>query len=388
MLSTTFVVLDEERLAWESLKSQYLRPYPDIMEKYDLDTPTSSSVREKIGFIRSGSGRISLKRRVTMFCQEAVANAYFWITVAIFTFIEPVLCGSYPTPAMLAVQFTVLSISTLLFLMQLVGVAANEWDKINAIEALVSFKSLRLPRRAHSLSLVKLWIFFTAEGEYFFEGIILGYAWATLPWRPGLAVLRCFRVFRLLWYDLHGTNDIERTYFYYIPQLQWCLVLFRDEISSFLSFMRYLSLFSQLTTHSFDYYHCRFYEVAVFRRFLQTTLGRLIGERFIHRALNVLKFSIGAIKALASEIFSLNEDTRGGLLLIMLFFYSAYVMGATMFIEGKGAFINCDNLGKYLSSSSISSFVFFYSSPSVRSVFLTELVFCALKKEGLLPVLI
>lgn len=170
------------------------------MEKYDLDTPTSSSVREKLGFVRTSSGRISFKRRVTMFCQEAVANAYFWIAVAMFTFIEPVLCGSYPTPAMLAVQFAVLSVSTLLFFMQLVGVAANEWDKINAIEALVSFKSLRLPRRAHSLSLVKLWIFFTAEGEYFFEGIILGYAWATLPWRPGLAVLRCFRVFRLLWY--------------------------------------------------------------------------------------------------------------------------------------------------------------------------------------------
>jgi hypothetical protein len=83
--------------------------------------------------------------------------------------------------------------------MQLIGVAANEWEKISAIEARASFKSISLPKSSQRLTLLKLWIFFTAEGEYMFEGIILGYAWVALPYNPGLAILRCFRVFRILW---------------------------------------------------------------------------------------------------------------------------------------------------------------------------------------------
>lgn len=110
------------------------------------------------------------------------------------------MCAYYPSTFLHYLQFAVLGLSTILFFMQLVGVAANEWAKISAIEALASFKGLSIRRKASNLTWLKLWIFFTAEGEYFFEGIILIYAWVTLPYRPGLAILRCFRVFRLLWY--------------------------------------------------------------------------------------------------------------------------------------------------------------------------------------------
>lgn len=75
-------------------------------------------------------------------------------------------------------------------------------------------------------------------------------------------------------------------------------------------------------------------------------MGGIIGERFIHRAINVLKFSINAIKALAGEVFSLTEETRGGLMLIAIFFYSAYVLGATMWVEGGGHFKNCHGVGE------------------------------------------
>lgn len=140
-----------------------------------------------------------IKRKFTTICQEAVKSIYFWILVAVCTFAEPMMCAYYPSPFLHFLQFAVLGVSTILFFMQLVGVAANEWAKISAIEALASFKGLSIRRKASNLTWLKLWIFFTAEGEYFFEGVILIYAWVTLPYRPGLAILRCFRVFRLLW---------------------------------------------------------------------------------------------------------------------------------------------------------------------------------------------
>jgi hypothetical protein len=47
----------------------------------------------------------------------------------------------------------------------------------------------------------------------------------------------------------------------------------------------------------------------------------------------VLKFAIKALTALVDEMFRLGHKTRGGIILMMLFFYSAFVVGMVVWIE-------------------------------------------------------
>jgi hypothetical protein len=89
----------------------------------------------------------------------------------------------------------------------------------------------------------------------------------------------------------------------------------------------------------------RFYEVACFKSTLRKKLGPIFGEDFVERAFKVLKFSIKALSALGNEIFRLTPETRGGLMLIMIIFFSAWVLGATIFVETHGHAKNCSSIG-------------------------------------------
>lgn len=75
------------------------------------------------------------------------------------------------------------------------------------------------------------------------------------------------------------------------------------------------------------------------------SLGPIVGEGFVKRVFKVLKFAIKALTALGNEIFRLTEDTRGGLLLIMLIFFSSWVLGATIYVETQGQLDNCTSIG-------------------------------------------
>jgi hypothetical protein len=96
--------------------------------------------------------------------------------------------------------------------------------------------------------------------------------------------------------------------------------------------------------NSFSFLH-RFYEVACFKSTLRKKLGPIFGEDFVERAFKVLKFSIKALSALGNEIFRLTPETRGGLMLIMIIFFSAWVLGATIFVETHGHAKNCGSIG-------------------------------------------
>jgi hypothetical protein len=133
------------------------------------------------------------------FCQYSVRKFWFWIAVASLTLLEPVLCSRPVSLVNLVAQVVVLAMSTLLYLVQIVGVATTEWDKIQAVQALGQFGSVLMTKSESHLTLVKLLVFFTAEGEFLVEGAMLLSGWILIFWHPGLAILRCFRVFRLLW---------------------------------------------------------------------------------------------------------------------------------------------------------------------------------------------
>lgn len=71
----------------------------------------------------------------------------------------------------------------------------------------------------------------------------------------------------------------------------------------------------------------------VFKSSTEYALSPIFGKDFVLRAFKVLKFAIKALSALGNEMFRLTSATRGGLLLMMVFFYSAFVLGTTIWIE-------------------------------------------------------
>jgi hypothetical protein len=135
------------------------------------------------------------------FCQSAVRKFRFWALVGAFALLEPVLCSYKRTILTITLQVICLAVSTILYFIQIVGVATTEWDKIQAIRALGAIGSIFVPKSESQMTIMKIIKFFTAEGEFLVEGAMLLAGWILIFWHPGLATLRCFRVFRLLWYD-------------------------------------------------------------------------------------------------------------------------------------------------------------------------------------------
>ena len=137
-------------------------------------------------------------RLLGVFCRTCTDNFYFWVLVALFTLFEPILCSQYPTGAVLQLQVLVLFASSVLFVVQLLGVASKEWEKIHQMQ--LDMQDELMPViEIKDMALLKLLIFFTAEGEYMFECACLMLGWLAIFINPGIAVLRCFRVYRLLW---------------------------------------------------------------------------------------------------------------------------------------------------------------------------------------------
>ena len=224
--------------------------------------------------------RLNIVGKVKKLCQLCAGSFWFWTTVAVFTLVEPVLCSFNPRGHILLAQLGVLAISSLLYAVQLIGVATREWDKIILIRAMASSSSmLAVP----DFTIVKLLIFFTAEGEYILEFCCLLGGWLSIFVSPGVAILRCFRVFRLLW----------------------------------------------------------FYEITVFRTAVEGALNPIFGAAFVTRCFKVLRFAIKALTALGNEMFRLTNATRGGLFLMLLFFYSAVILGNATFVETLGELDNC-----------------------------------------------
>jgi hypothetical protein len=218
--------------------------------------------------------RLNLVGKAKRFCQMCAGSFWFWVAVALFTLVEPVLCSYKPEGQVFWAQVAVLAVSSVLYVIQIIGVATREWDKIVLIQAMSSHSSMIVVQK---FTFVKLLIFFTAEGEYILEFCCLLGGWLSLFISRGVAVLRCFRVFRLLW----------------------------------------------------------FYEVPVFKSAVEETCNPLFGADFVARCFKVLRFAIKSLTAIGNEMFRLTNATRGGLLLMLMLFFSAFVLGTAAFIETR-----------------------------------------------------
>ena len=90
-----------------------------------------------------------------------------------------------------------------------------------------------------------------------------------------------------------------------------------------------------------------FHEVECIRRLIYTSLGPYVHLESIDNAFNVLVFAINSLTALGDEMFRLTERTRGGLLLINLFIFTAYVFATVLWVETGHEFPEyCGTLGE------------------------------------------
>lgn len=143
-------------------------------------------------------------------CHLCVKSFVFWAVVGLLIVSEPILCSYFSYGLNYRLQIGVMALSSMLFVVQLVGVATVVSDAIRDIEQLMLDRSrassgLTLfngpsSRAEYQFFLNTLYKFFTSEGEYIFEFVCLLGGWITIFTHPGIAILRCFRVFRLLWY--------------------------------------------------------------------------------------------------------------------------------------------------------------------------------------------
>ena len=142
-----------------------------------------------------------LTHQFKSFSRYSTKTFTFWMLVACFALAEPLLCSRPPKGIIYYAQMAVLAVSSFLFIMQLVGVATREWDKIAKQEAIsMSYLGdISLKKRMNESVAIKLFMFFTKEGEYVLECGLLIIGWIFIFLHPGIAILRCFRVFRLLW---------------------------------------------------------------------------------------------------------------------------------------------------------------------------------------------
>jgi len=68
---------------------------------------------------------------------------------------------------------------------------------------------------------------------------------------------------------------------------------------------------------------------------------------YVNRLFRLCEFSIKSVSALGSEMFRLTNNTRGGLFLLLMFFYFAFVFGAVFYVETTNSedYSNCSSVG-------------------------------------------
>lgn len=80
-----------------------------------------------------------------------------------------------------------------------------------------------------------------------------------------------------------------------------------------------------------------------FRRFYDIDVFRIEAKRFLrniglnkltrNRAFLVMKFCARSLTQLGNEMFRITHRTRGGLMLMLIFFYFAYVYGTVLWVS-------------------------------------------------------
>ena len=200
--------------------------------------PSSSSIKSAGTTARPATstspqprGRYLIQQwyRLPYYCSIITIKRFsFWSIVVIVTVAEACLCAYYPESYVFLAQVILLIIGTFLFSIQICSECYQFHKRILAAQrthtALPSTKNFHSSNSGQMTSnaagnatapsptnttatvemdrktLILLYVrFFLHRGEYVLDGACLAIGWVFMFYKPGIAVLRCFRVFRLLW---------------------------------------------------------------------------------------------------------------------------------------------------------------------------------------------
>lgn len=232
---------------------------------------------------------------VFKFCYDwFYSRGWFWSLTTALILIEPILCSydPYEHRATYKTQTAVLVVSTVAFAIEVTGATAYKH---------MENRKTTDTGENHGAPMTLRTILFTGDKVLSFFCLLCG--WIFLWYRPGIAALRCFRVFRIL-------------YFHELPE----------------------GLGDEKGKGVLD--SVKFGMDKIFYIF-----G---GEKHTALVLKVCKFASKCLQSMSVEMFFLTSETRGGFILMVMLFYSAFVVGCSMWIETRNITIantSCDTLG-------------------------------------------
>ncbi len=234
-------------------------------------------------------------------CYDITCWFWFWLIVTALILSEPVLVSwnPYEYKKVVYISTAVLVASSVCLVIQLAGRAymltdddyvRSERLRSGQVEVDMEVFGSKLADKVWKKLRSLIW-----SGSFVLELGCLVLGWVFLFYRPGLATLRCFRAFRILWY-----HDLP-------PEVL-------DPLKGTLSIL----------------------------------LAPFGGRSFVDLAFKVMKFATQSLSHLGQEMIFLTKKSRGAFILMFLLFYMAYVLGTTLWIETASSVLDnnfCDTLG-------------------------------------------
>ena len=216
----------------------------------------------------------------------------FWILVTIMIVAEPMIVSwnPYEDNWAFAVAGVIIAISSVLLVVQVGGKTYEmdeEWLAKQSQGRSRKDKEEKMAIPENITIRVKHVLF---SGSFILEFACLLCGWVFLYYRPGIATLRCFRAFRILWYHELPSDVLEP---------------------------------------------------------LKRFMAMVLGTDLVELMFRVMKFATRSLSHLGQEMLFLTKKSRGGFILMFMLFYIAYVLGATLWIETANSDLGdfCASLG-------------------------------------------
>ena len=222
---------------------------------------------------------------------KIILDYRYWAFHTAMILTEPILCSrdTPNRPGVRIAEIVVIILSTLLLLVQMTVLSSR------------ATASLRANRRYSSIikdSILEFRTFIDVlltddEVSKQSPGVLVEVAcllcgWVYIFYRPGVAVLRCFRLFRVLFYHDDLPSGVRES----IDNILACVLSFQGILFS-----------------------------------------RPEADKLVRLCYKVMIFAGYTLKHMVREMFMLDRHTKGGFILIVIFFYSGWVLGIASWLD-------------------------------------------------------
>jgi hypothetical protein len=215
-------------------------------------------------------------------CYDITVWPFFWIFLTVLLMAEPCICSysPYEYRNVIRASWIIIALSSFCLLIQIGG----KTYVIDEKSIMDKARELHMRQKGttageEEITTSKKWVTMARimfSGSFVLELFCITIGWVFIFYRPGIAALRCFRAFRVLWF-----HELP-------PQI-----------------------------------------LEPLKRMLSAVLGRTLVDLIF----KVMKFATVTLSHLGQEMLFLTKKSRGGFILMGILFYIAYVLGATLWVE-------------------------------------------------------